>query len=45
MKNSLLKKGKTGGGNEVDDEGKEEGSGNSGSTVSENGQETKKQDA
>jgi len=45
MKNSLLKKAKTGGGNEVDDEGKEEGSGNSGSEVSEREQETKGQNA
>jgi hypothetical protein len=45
MKNSLLKTAETGGGNEVNDEGKEESSGNSGTTVSKREQETKGQDA
>jgi hypothetical protein len=45
MENSLLKIAETGGGNEVNDEGEEEGSGNSGSKVSESQKETKGQDA
>jgi len=45
IENSLPKSAKKGGGNEVNDEGKEESNGDSGSSVSEIGQERKGQDA
>jgi len=45
MKNSLLKRVKTGGGKEVNDGRKGEGSGNTGTSVPEGQQEGERQDA